>query len=98
MLDKRAMRDAVTRSVLDGPATTASDTRKAAAANAGLDGPRKAFVDKVTRAAYKVTDEDVAALKAAGVSEDEIFELAVCASLGEAGRQLDAALAALEQA
>jgi hypothetical protein len=98
MLDKRALREAVTRSVLDGPATTSSETRKAAAANAGLDGARKAFVDKVTRTAYKVTDADVAAVKAAGASEDEIFELAVCASIGEAGRQLDAALAALEQA
>lgn len=98
MPDKRALRDAVTRSVLDGPATSSPETRKAAAANHGLDPVRAAFVDKVTRTAYKVTDEDVAALKAAGVAEDEIFELAVCAALGESTRQLEAALAALEQA
>src|SRR5204863_5141245 len=59
MADKRALRDAVTRSVIDGPATATAEVRKAAAANAGLDGARKAFVDKVTRTAYKVTDEDI---------------------------------------
>ena len=52
----------------------------------------------VTRNAWKVTDEDVAAVKAAGVPEDQIFELAVCASLGQSTRQLDAALAALDAA
>ena len=36
--------------------------------------------------------------EAAGVSEDEIFELTVCAALGQATRQLDAALAALDAA
>jgi hypothetical protein len=98
MPDKRELRDAVTRNAIDGAGTSPAETRKAAAANAGLDEPRRAFVAKVTRTAYKVTDEDVAQLKAAGVSEDEIFELAVCAALGEANRQLDAAMAALAAA
>lgn len=58
----------------------------------------RALVDKIARNAWKVTDEDVAAAKTAGVSEDEIFELAVAAALGQATRQLDAALAALDEA
>jgi hypothetical protein len=33
-----------------------------------------------------------------GVSEDQIFEIAVCAAIGQATRQYDAALAALEAA
>jgi hypothetical protein len=45
-----------------------------------------------------VTDEDVEAVKAAGLSEDDIFELAVCAALGQSARQLAAALAALDEA
>jgi hypothetical protein len=40
----------------------------------------------------------VAAATAAGVPEDEIFELTVCAALGQATRQLDAALAVLDAA
>ena len=44
-----------------------------------------------------MTDEDVAAAKAA-LSEDEMFELAVCAAIGQATRQLDNALAALADA
>ena len=35
-------------------------------------------------------------MKAAGVSEDEIFELVVCAALGQSTRQLSAALSALD--
>src|SRR5262245_59541920 len=40
-----------------------------------------AYVDKVSRHAYLVTDEDVAALKAAGYSEDAIFEITVAAAV-----------------
>jgi hypothetical protein len=98
MADKRQLRDELTRNVADRDATAPAATRKAALANEGLDGPRKAFVDKVTRTAYKVTPEDIEALKAAGVAEDEIFELAVCAAIGEANRQLDAAMLALDAA
>jgi alkylhydroperoxidase/carboxymuconolactone decarboxylase family protein YurZ len=45
-----------------------------------------------------VTDEDVAAATEAGLPEDEIFELVVCAAFGEASRQLNGALAALDAA
>ncbi len=62
-----------------------------------MDEPARALVAKVATAAWTVTDADVVATKAA-VSEDEIFELAVCAALGQATRQLDSALAALDGA
>jgi hypothetical protein len=42
--------------------------------------------------AYKVTDEDVTAARAAGLSADQIFELAVCAAIGQATRQYDTAV------
>jgi alkylhydroperoxidase family enzyme len=55
-----------------------------------------AYLAKVSAAAYTVTDEDVAALKAAGISEDVIFEQTVAVAVAEGLRRLDAGLAALE--
>ncbi len=95
---QRELREVVSRHVVETPATTSPAVRAAAAANQGLEGDRAAFVAKVTKWAYKVTDEDVAAVKAAGASDDEIFELTVCAAIGEANRQLAGALAALDAA
>lgn len=60
--------------------------------------PTDALVDRVARHAWTVRDQDVAAPLAAGVSEDVVFELAVCAALGQATRQIEAALAALDAA
>ena len=53
------------------------------------------FLDKVRRHAYKVTDRDVEALKAAGHSEDEIFEQTVSAAVAAGLERLDAGLEAL---
>ena len=50
-----------------------------------------AYLEKVHLHAYRVTDEDVAALKAAGCSEDEIFEQTVAAAISEGLHRLDAA-------
>jgi hypothetical protein len=91
-------RGAVIEGVLRGPGAASPDARRAAFDNAGVDERARMLIDKVTRNAWKVTDSDVAAVKAAGVSEDEIFELTVCAALGQATRQLRAALAAVEAA
>jgi alkylhydroperoxidase family enzyme len=41
-----------------------------------------ALVDKVARHAYRVTDDDVERLKAAGHAEDELFDLIVATALG----------------
>lgn len=83
---------------LHGAGESSSDARRAAFDNHGVAEPARALVDKIARTAWKVTDEDVTAVKAAGLAEDEIFELAVCAALGQATRQLEAALAALDEA
>src|SRR5438270_11884062 len=40
------------------------------------------YVKKVALHAYKTTDEDIAALRQAGYSEDEIFEITLSAALG----------------
>ena len=54
-----------------------------------------AYLDKVWRNAPTVTDADVEALKAAGLSEDEIFEQTVATAVGAGLERLDAGLAAL---
>ncbi len=96
MSDTRAFREATIRTVTEGPARSSTDARRAAFANEGVPEPARALVAKVVEHAYKVTDDDVhAAAKALG--EDEIFELVVCAAIGTATRQLDAALAALAE-
>ena len=54
-----------------------------------------AYLDKVSRHAYQVTDADVQALTDAGHSEDEIFEQTVSAAVAAGLSRLDAALEAL---
>ena len=55
-----------------------------------------AYLGKVRRAAYTVTDADVQALKDAGHSEDEIFEQTVSTAVSAGLERLDAALGALD--
>ena len=45
---------------------------------------RCSSLEKVRRRAYAITDRDVAELKAAGASEDEIFEATVAVATEEA--------------
>jgi alkylhydroperoxidase family enzyme len=55
------------------------------------------YVDKVARHAYKVTDDDVAALQRVGNSDDVLFEVTVAAALGGALARLERGLAALRR-
>jgi alkylhydroperoxidase family enzyme len=92
-------RKAVVARILEGDGRAPHALRRAAFDNAALAEPLPAaLIDKVARHAYKVTDEDIAAAKTSGLSEDQIFELVVCAAIGQATRQYDTALAALEAA
>jgi hypothetical protein len=54
-----------------------------------------AYVEKVSRHAYEVTDQDVQQLKTAGYSEDAIFEITLCASVGASLARLERGLMAL---
>ena len=53
------------------------------------------YLDKVRNNAYRITDADVEALKAAGHSEDEIFEQTVSAAVGAGLSRLRAGLEAM---
>jgi alkylhydroperoxidase family enzyme len=85
-------------SVLEGPGRTDPALRRAAAQNAGLPPALQAYVDTVHRHAYRMRDQDVEALRAAGYTEDQVYEITVAAALGAAGERLRAALRALEDA
>jgi hypothetical protein len=92
------LRGGVIDRAVRGPGMSGRAARQAAFENTGVHPRARDLLDKVVRQAWTVTDEDVTATKAAGLSEDEIFELTICAALGQAKRQLNAALAALETA
>jgi len=53
------------------------------------------YLEKVRRAPYDVTDEDVRALLDAGYSEDEIFEQTVAVAVAVGLERREAALEAL---
>jgi hypothetical protein len=95
MSDIRQAREALVARILEGDGHASRTQRSAAFGNAGLEVPVSTLIDKVAKWSYKVTDGDIAAAKAAGLSEDQIFELVVCAAIGQATRQYDTALAAL---
>ena len=90
--------------VLAAPGDTPGALRRAVLERAGGSGGKDippaiaAYVDKVARHAYKVTDEDVAGLLEASWTQDQVFELTLATALGEGRRRIDVALAALEEA
>lgn len=93
----RDRREAMRRAILDADATTPRDERRAAFDGKGNDATG-AYLATVAQHAYRVTDEDVAAVRAAGRDDAAIFELTVAAAVGQATRQIEAALAALHEA
>lgn len=98
MSDITELHSALLGRILGDAATAPLELRRAAFDNAGLDEPIRTLLDKVAYRSYRVTDEDVAAVGAAGLSEDQIFEITVCAAVGQATRQYTGALEALAAA
>ena len=94
----RPLRDALTRAILDGDAATEPALRRRAHDGEAGDDAVGSYVTTVRDHAYRVTDDHVAALRAAGMSERAVFELTVATAVGQATRQYDSALAALAAA
>lgn len=67
------------------------------AAQPGREAPPELapYLDKVRRNAYKVTDEDIQALRDAGYSEDVIFEQTVSVAVAAGLERLKAGLEVL---
>jgi alkylhydroperoxidase family enzyme len=89
---------AVITRILEGDGRTSRAQRRAAFDNVLLEEPLHGLISKVAERPTQITDEDVAAAKESGVSEDQIFELVVCAAVGQATRQYQSALEALAAA
>ncbi len=81
--------------LLHGPGKLDFATRATLAAGGDVPEPLSAYATKVTRYAYRVTDEDIAALKAAGYTEDQIFEATLAVAFGAARQRFVAGKAAL---
>ncbi len=95
----RRLREAVLRGEGDTGTPVRAAIEARAAGRGGVAGgvpePVMAFVDRVARHAYRVTDEDIEALRSAGYGEDAIFEIIVSAALGAASARLERGLSAL---
>lgn len=95
--ERAAYRSLVER-VLTGEGRASAEQRARAFSNDGLTPPLDALIDKVARRPAQVTDADFAAAKASGFSEDQLFELVICAAVGQSTRLYQAGLAALAEA
>jgi hypothetical protein len=95
---KRIAYKAMVTRVLAGDGKASLTQRRAAFDDAMPAGPLGTLVNKFAKNAYKVTDEDITAVKALGLSEEQIFEMVVCAAIGQSTRQYESALAALDAA
>jgi alkylhydroperoxidase family enzyme len=93
--------------VLTGRAEIAPSIREAVEAHGAIAGGASrpaagaippalaSYVNKVARHAYRVSDADVDALRAAGVSEDAIFEITASTAVGAGIGRLERGLAVL---
>jgi|SRR5580692_6974750 hypothetical protein len=95
MSDIKQALKALTSRILEGDGKASPSERRAAFNNSGLAEPAATLVDKVARHAYRVTDADITSARDSGLSEDQVFEIVVCAAIGEATREYDTALASL---
>jgi hypothetical protein len=94
MADITAAHAAVIKRVLEGDGHASREQRKEAFGPEA--GPE--LLAKVRTQAARISDEGIAAAKATGLSEDQIFELVACAAIGQSTRQYESAMAALEEA
>jgi alkylhydroperoxidase family enzyme len=95
---KRAAHRALVERVLNGEGRASAEQRARAFNNDGLPQPLDTLIGKVADRPAQVTEEDLAAAKASGCTEDELFELVVCAAVGKSARLYEAGLSALTQA
>ena len=95
---KRAAYRALEDRILNGPGRASPEQRARAFRHAGLAPPLDGLLGNVATSPTQITDADFAAARAAGFSEDELFELVICASVGQSTRLYDAGLTALAEA
>jgi alkylhydroperoxidase family enzyme len=95
---KRAAHRALMDRVLNGEGRASAEQRARAFSNDGLAPPLDALIGKVVGRPTQVSEADLTAAKASGFSEDQLFELVVCAAVGQSARLYEAGLVALAEA
>jgi alkylhydroperoxidase family enzyme len=95
---ERAAYRALVDRVLTGDGRASVEQRARAFGNDGLAPPLSALIDKVANRPAQLTDTDFGAAKASGFSQDQLFELVICAAIGQSTRLYEAGLAALAEA
>ncbi len=95
---KQSLHHLLVNRIRQGPGTAPADQRARAFDNAELPAPLRVLLDKVATKSHQVTDADFAAAMHAGFTDDQVFELVICAAIGQATRQYAAGLAALAEA
>lgn len=93
--DRLVLLEELRQVIVESDAALDRDVRRAAFGGGPVPEALATYVEKVWRHAYKVTDEDVADLRAAGLTEEQIFELTVATAVGAGYRRLHAGLRAL---
>lgn len=96
--EKRALHRLLVNRILQGPGRAPADQRSHAFDNAELTEPLRPLLDNVATRSAHVTDADFATATEAGFTDDQLFELVICAAVGQATRQYEAGLAALAEA
>ncbi|MBX3091108.1 MAG: hypothetical protein KF801_01200 [Cryobacterium sp.] len=66
--------------------------------DARVPEPYRALADTIAEASFRVTDQQVAAVREAAGSERAAFEIVMAASIGAGLRRWDAAIRAIEEA
>ncbi len=94
----REAQKALVAQILEAQCKTPPTLRTAAFNNGGVAEPLGALVNKVATDAKAISDSDINSAKHSGLTEDQIFEIIVCAAIGQAVRQYDSAMEALETA
>ena len=95
---KRSIHRLLVDRILQGPGQAPADQRARAFDDAELPEPVRPLLDKVAGNSAQVTDADFATASAAGFTDDQLFELVICAAVGQSTRQYEAALTALAEA
>jgi hypothetical protein len=96
--NKRSIHQRLVNRILEGPGQAPADQRARAFDNAELPEPLRPLLDKVADRSAQVTDADFATATEAGFTDDQLFELVICAAVGESTRQYEAGLTALAEA
>ena len=95
---KRSIHELLVNRILHGSGRAPADQRARAFDDAELPEPLRPLLDKVATKSAQVTDADFAMAMEAGFTDDQLFELVICAAVGQSTRQYEAGLAALAEA